>query len=224
MLLEVNRPKHLIVGRPPSDLADQAVWRQLSQFKILILATPEERELWEKATETNDNVYVLEYDADLAYELSSNIGRALEFLDAEPHNSIYVSFRGRDELQEAINTRIGTIQVGGSIGEVMPDIFLREFPGDLAAVQNAAGVMRLGFFAEVIAVVADGVPPCPGGQVISQRNFFRQQIHIPRRDELTGIDLVLLGRYFPSGDVRHSKHQLSRRLLKAKQLDPKSKR
>lgn len=221
MLLEVNRPRHLIVGRPPIELANAERWRCLNRFKVVLLVEPEDRPEWEIRLSDVHFVRVLEYDASLAYELQANIRRALELVNGEPYNAIYVTFRPDDELQDAVNTRLGTIQVGGAVGDVMPDIFLRDFPGDLAQVGNQVGLRRLGLLAESLAVVADGVALGDAGQIVSQPRYFRRQPHIHDRDELADVEVIFLGRYFPVSDVRHEKHQLTRRILKAKECDPR---
>jgi len=221
MLLEVSRPKHLIIGRPPVALADAAVWGRLARFVVAVVVASDDMDVWEAAVNELPFVHLVEYHQSDSYELQSNIRRALDLLDAEPHNSIYITFRAAEELQEAVNTRIGTIQAGGKITEVIPDIFLREFPGDLAEVTNAAGIIRLGHLAEAMAVVADHHAPSAGGQVIWQPRFFARQAHIRDRDAIAEVRLAFLGRYFAASDVRHKKHQLTRRLLKAKAGDAK---
>lgn len=220
MLLEVNRLRNLIIGRPPADLAEQALFERLPIRKIAILVEPSSIDLWHNAIQL-EQVTILPYDDTQMYGLPANIRVALAEMEAEPHNSAYVTF-DVSELPDAVTTRIGTIQVGGTIGEVLPDLYLGSFPGGLVNATNAKSLLELGHSGEVLSNLGDGVVGADGGHILFQRNYLSFLDHSDDRAGLTGVYVYVLGRYFASGDARYHKHQYTKRILGLKTLKQSS--
>lgn len=216
MLSEVNRLENLIIDRPPFELADSSIEEQLRRFHCVVLCEEEHVKRWREVV-TDDDV-VVPYDYDQTYGVQANIRRALEAIDAEPYNTAYVCFSSQD-LREAAKTRVGTIQIGGPVRDVIPDVYYRALADALAEVKEKTALARIGFLCENVTTVGGGVPQAAGGQVLWIPRFYSLQQHISDRETLRDVRLLILGRYFPVEDARHEKHQLSKRMWHLKCMD-----
>jgi hypothetical protein len=102
--------------------------------------------------------------------VKGNIRAALDELDAQPYEALYVSFDPR-ELQEAIPTRIGTMLVGQISLDPMPDYLANDLEEVIQVLSACQRGYPCGWTAEVYGSVEHGTQP-------PARTFFVYTTHI----------------------------------------------
>lgn len=150
---------------------------------------------------------MLRWDGRYLYEAQGNLRRAMEELEAQPHDTVC----DQAQLREPQPTRVGTAIVGtGGFNDPrrLPDILanhLSELPDMLSKPH--------GYLVEVATTVA-GRPPDP----VAVTGGIIRLLELLPPDLQDRTTVVVVGRYFDRKDARHEKHRPTQRLLRLKRL------
>ena len=209
MFVELNELRSVVVRPPAGALAHPEPWGELAErLRCAFLVGVQERAVWE-GWARGRGCEVLPWSSGYLIPVKGNIRAALEALDAQPYEAVYLCFDD-GELPEAISTRLGTLLVGQDPGDSLPD-YVADDVADAVAVLNAvAGGSLHGYAAEVFGSVGHG-----SGR---RHGFFLSEVAGIVPPEMVGrMDVVVTGRYFASGDARQGKHQPTYRLQRLKE-------
>ena len=208
MFVELNELRCVVVHPPAGALPDPEPWAELTdRLRCAFLVGVQERAAWERWAQGR-RCEVLPWSSAYLIPVKGNIRAALEALDAQPYEAVYLCFDD-SELQEAIPTRLGTLLVGQDPGENLPDYVADDVQDAVAGVAAVAGGSVHGYAAEVFGSVGHGFR--------RRHGFFLSAPQIVPPAMADSMDVVVTGRYFASGDARHGKHQPTYRLQRLKE-------
>lgn len=213
MFVEVNTLKAVIV-RPPTDaLTDPETLDELvRQAQCLFLVDPDHIDEW-LAWGSGKRCLILPMDFDFLFPIEGNLKFALMALGVEPYEAVYVT-PFPDDLQEAINSRVGTVLIGDPHPECLPDFSFGDLREALEVLKPQILGSIPGYFGEVITTLFGRSPLRPVGRpgyLIHPRGILHPEV-------AERADVIALGRYFTSHDARHMKHQPTRRILRLKNI------
>jgi len=137
------------------------------------------------------------------------VKEALEATDSHPFEALYVTSKQRD-LREAVGTRIGTCLIGNpDLSLVVPDVFVTDLAACREALVDIQQGKHWGYVSELIS--------CVGSRRRKAKSPWFLEGKVRDRPDLEdGVDLLILGRYFPTRDARHGRHPLSNRINRFK--------
>ena len=216
MFLEQNRIKAAIVVAAPRSTGALAAWRRISALtRVVFLLRQEDDDLADDLSEFGE---VLGWDHTKYPAVSGNIKKALEHLELEPHEAIYVT-EDRENIAEAISTRVGVVKIGDTLAEVLPDLYCTKITDLEKALEDRKASKIHGYVGEVMTMRGShGQVRANVGWVLTGDGVLKRRPHLDRATA-ERAQLAILGRYFPTTDDRHQKHQFSQRILGAKRGD-----
>lgn len=209
MFVEVNQPQLLLL-RPPTGLVlkrEQASALSRVAPKVAVVADPRDLATW-RAVLPPDSL-LLPFSENYLLPLQGNIRNVLDQSSQQPYECVCVMWNA-DDLREAILTRVGTVVVGPLHGHdgTIPDLILSSIDDFIARSKNALLHKNLGYLAEVTAERPNdqrwGVIYSPPTKSLGNPDW-DGRFHV-----------IALGRYFATGDARHSKHPLTGRIVRFK--------
>ena len=204
MLVEFDNLTVVIVGRPVFDENDLPQWKRLCErFMCCFIVDAEHVAAWQVALPQSANVFA--WNRTTYNPVATGIRTALDRADAQPHNAVYVT-SDADDLWEATSTRVGTLQIGTTLLETLPDECSTSLAMAVDALYAVKDGIIFGWFAEARAM-------CLGSGGRSDGFMLHAAAGGNAGDS---VPVWFMGRYFTRTDERHTKHQLSLRLLKAK--------
>jgi hypothetical protein len=161
----------------------------------------------------------LDRQTTFANDISANIRGALENADAHPFQAAYVT-HDPHAVGEASVARVGTILIADGAGDAIPDILIAPHHDTRQMLMTIAGGTRVALLNELCVTWLGDRTRLPGKGLTLVQKFLTTHYELdssiaPR------LDVVIAGRYFPTKDARHIKHQLSKRLLYLKAGDPR---
>ncbi len=213
MLLEVNRAQHLIIDRPPFEEIER--WARICDAIPTCVLTDTDLAWW--SSRLPASTLVRAFNPGYFNEVAGNIRDALTELDAQPHDSLYLSFAPLN-IGEAVGTRIGTILKSDGVGQTLPDLFIQDYDDLEAAMIDLAKGRPHGYINEQFSMrYGYGDHPAATGHMTFQPFLRDREALEPAIAH--NLEIVVAGRYFPNIESRHEKHQPSLRLLHAKKGD-----
>jgi hypothetical protein len=219
VLLEVNDVR-LVIARV-SGLADESEWRKITQGHSVLAYVSDVQQFNAWYDALGDVLTVLFWDTEAANEVAHNIRLGMETFDVQPFQTVYATFDARD-LPEAIQTRVGTVLIGGAFHGVLADLYfdqVAEFATTLS--QRRRGQDR-GYIGEVFATMLGATASWNGTGILMSGTGILSASPVVDRTLASELVVGILGRYFPPREARFAKHQFSRRLLAAKSCDPRA--
>jgi len=219
MFLEQNNISAVIVRRLPSNDTEVAVWRRIAAKRHVLFLVDHDDDRYGAIA---GFAGVRRWDDTDYPPVSGNIKAALNELDAQPYEAIYVTDDSAD-LTDAIGTRVGVIRIGAKLSDHVPDLYVEDTAGVEKVLDDADRGVAHGYLAEVRATRGRfGNVQGSVGWLIFEEGALGHRPHLDK-EAVKRVRLVVLGRYFPRTDQRHKKHQLSQRILAAKDGNPRGK-
>lgn len=208
MFVELNELKCLIIHVGQGTTESMSAYKRIhSSVKVVYLV---DDNVWGASTDSS-RTEIRRFDPGYIFPFQANIKKILDQFGFEPFQTVYLT-ETAEEVAEVAGTRLGTILVGAEPEEEnRPDLLAANADEVVTLLNDMVSARRVpGYFGELITTLtAQGKPLSTAGSLL----LFQKPL---REDLADNTAAVALGRYFPDGEARHDKHQLTQRLLRLK--------
>lgn len=212
MFVEVNDIKHVVVDLPVDLVVPESRWvRLLGALPCTFMLDPKDFSCVEGRWKGR-NLY--RKQPGMFPSVTGNLRSFMREKGLQPYEVVYVT-SGIYDIPLAVNARVGTVLLSAANEALStwPDLIVKDVEDLIEALLSCQRGSMRGYYGEVTATLQEnGRPSGNRGTILSPPFDIEDQL----RD---WMDVLALGRYFPTGDDRAVKHQYTQRILAAKNAD-----
>ncbi len=207
MFVELNTLQYILVhaGDGPERHARELV-SLAAAGSVVVLVPPAARVQWKVSLPKV--IATLPWESTYVFDVQGNVRRALEELDGQPFQTVFVS-SNPEEVAGAACARLSTLLVGDRAPQALPDLWCADFAEAGQRLLDFKAGRRVSGYAGELHATLPRSGARPGGVLVWLPDRLDEDLR-------PTMSLLVLGRYFPTADARRPKHQPSMRLYQLK--------